>query len=69
MIKTALNINARRTQKHPFHIVDPSPWPLIASMGAFFMLFGFTMYFHFYNNGLFLHIFGLILLVSTMAIW
>jgi hypothetical protein len=37
-------------------------------MGAFFMLFGFTMYFHFYNNGLFLDIFGLILLVSTMAI-
>ena len=69
MIKTTLNISARRTQKHPFHIVDPSPWPLIASMGAFFMLFGFTMYFHFYNNGLFLDIFGLILLVSTMAIW
>jgi hypothetical protein len=25
MIKTTLNISARRTQKHPFHIVDPSP--------------------------------------------
>jgi len=25
MIKTSLNISARRSQKHPFHIVDPSP--------------------------------------------
>jgi cytochrome c oxidase subunit 3 len=69
MIKTSLNLNIRRTQKHPFHIVDPSPWPLIASFGAFFTVFGVTMYMHFYKNGLFLFTLGLILLVSTMAIW
>ena len=69
MIKTTLNLSARRCQKHPFHIVDPSPWPLIASMGAFFTTFGFTMYFHFYKNGFFLFILGLTLLISTMGIW
>ena len=24
---------------HPYHLVDPSPWPLIAAMGAGLMLF------------------------------
>jgi hypothetical protein len=37
-------------------------------MGAFFALFGFTMYFHFYNNGYTLFILGEIILLSTMAI-
>ena len=23
------------TQKHPYHLVDPSPWPLTASTAAF----------------------------------
>jgi cytochrome c oxidase subunit 3 len=69
MIKTSLNINVLRTQNHPFHIVDPSPWPLVASLGAFFTVFGLTMYMHFYKNGLLLFTLGLILLVSTMAIW
>jgi cytochrome c oxidase subunit 3 len=69
MIKAPLNLNIRRNQKHPFHIVDPSPWPLLASLGAFFTLFGFTLYLHFYKNGFSLFIIGLFLLVSTMIIW
>jgi len=69
MTNTSLNIYARRSQKHPFHIVDPSPWPLIAALGAFTMLTGFTMYMHFYENGFATFISGFILLVSTMAIW
>lgn len=24
-----------QTQKHPFHLVDPSPWPLVAATAAF----------------------------------
>jgi hypothetical protein len=37
-------------------------------MGAFFALFGFTMYFHFYKNGFTLFLLGFIILLSTMAI-
>jgi cytochrome c oxidase subunit 3 len=69
MIKTSLNIDIRRVQKHPFHIVDPSPWPLIASLGAFFTVFGFTLYMHFYANGLLLFNIGLLTLIGTMATW
>jgi len=69
MTKTSLNITLLRTQKHPFHIVDPSPWPLIAAFGAFYTLFGFSLYMHFYENGFSLFFWGLLILISTAAIW
>src|SRR5437764_665594 len=29
--------------KHDYHLVDPSPWPLIGSISAFIMAVGFIM--------------------------
>ena len=26
--------------KHDYHLVDPSPWPIVGSIGAFTMLIG-----------------------------
>lgn len=69
MIQTSLNVNLRRAQTHPFHIVDSSPWPFLASLGAFFTLFGFALYMHFYKNGFLLFILGLILLIGTAICW
>jgi heme/copper-type cytochrome/quinol oxidase subunit 3 len=69
MVKAALNISTRRAQTHPFHIVDPSPWPLLASLGAFFTLFGFTLYMHFYQNGFFMFTLGIITLIGVATIW
>jgi len=66
-MKQNYNINTVRTQKHPFHIVDPSPLPLFAALGAFCTVFGFTLYIHLYNYGLFTFFFGLFLLITTMA--
>jgi hypothetical protein len=40
-------------QKHPFHLVDPSPHPLVASFGALNLTFGGVMYFHSYSGGFF----------------
>jgi cytochrome c oxidase subunit 3 len=69
MLQTKWEFDTVRIQNHPFHIVDPSPWPLIASFGAFFTVFGCTMYMHFYSWGLLLFTMGLTLLIATMAIW
>lgn len=33
-------------KKHPYHIVDPSPWPLLASLAAFTMVLGLVLYMH-----------------------
>ena len=30
--------------KHSFHLVDPSPWPLVASLAGFFMTSGGVLY-------------------------
>jgi len=58
-----------RSQKHPFHIVDPSPWPFVASMGAFFTVMGLVLYMHFFTKGFLLLSIGLITLFSTAAFW
>lgn len=39
---------------HPFHIVDPSPWPLLTGFAVLFVTVGTAMYMHSYKNGLLL---------------
>ena len=34
------------TQKHPYHLVDPSPWPVVGSIGAFVLAMGAVIYMH-----------------------
>ena len=64
MSKKNLNKNA-----HPFHLVDPSPWPFMGSLGALAATFGAVMWFHDYTGGGFLLSLGLIIIVSVMAMW
>ena len=35
-----------KTTEHPFHLVDPSPWPLFTSMASFIFLLGIVMFLH-----------------------
>lgn len=56
-------------QRHTYHLVDPSPWPLVASLSAFTLMNGAVLYFHFFKYGGYILILGLILVISTMAIW
>nr|ULR86979.1 cytochrome c oxidase subunit III [Macquartia sp. 3 HNL-2022a] len=39
---------------HPFHLVDYSPWPLTASIGAMTIVSGMVKWFHQFDNSLFL---------------
>ena len=58
------------TQNHPFNfLVDSSPWPLVASLGASFITFGGVMYMHLYKNGLFLFLIGLFTTIYVMYCW
>lgn len=56
-------------QRHPFHLVDPSPWPLVASLSALFCTSGGVLYFHAFKIGAFLLFLGLISLLSVMFSW
>ena len=57
------------TQKHAFHLVDPSPWPLTAAVGALSFTSGFVLYCHNYSGGGFLLLLGLLLVCFTMFTW
>lgn len=59
----------RRSVYHPFHIVDPSPWPITVAFVVFFTLFGFVLYMHSFKLGFFLFIFGLIATVFNTSLW
>lgn len=38
-------------KRHPFHIVDPSPWPFLGSISALAVTLGAALYFHGFYKG------------------
>nr|YP_626467.1 cytochrome c oxidase subunit III [Branchiostoma japonicum]ABD48673.1 cytochrome c oxidase subunit III [Branchiostoma japonicum] len=54
-------------QVHPWHLVEPSPWPLVGGSAAFTLTVGLVMWFH-YNSTVLL-VLGLMLVVVTMVQW
>ena len=33
-------------QKHPYHLVDPSPWPLVTALSCLLLAWGFIVFMH-----------------------
>jgi cytochrome c oxidase subunit 3 len=56
-------------QKHPYHLVDPSPWPLFGSLAALATTLGGVMYMHSFLGGGSLLTLGIIMLLYTMFVW
>jgi cytochrome c oxidase subunit III len=52
---------------HPYHLVDPSPWPLVGSIGALALTFGLVQFMH--GHGLWWIAPGVGLLVLTLFMW
>jgi len=53
--------------KHPFHIVRPSPWPVLVSSSTFFLALGLVWFFSsssFFGLGL-----GLFSMVLLLFLW
>ena len=55
--------NTQNIHKHPYHLVDPSPWPFIISFGIFFFTFGTAMFFHGYTGGKILTFTGFLIII------
>nr|QXF29934.1 cytochrome c oxidase subunit III [Chloeia pocicola] len=53
--------------RNPFHLVEPSPWPLTASLGAFFLTVGLAAWFH--NFSPLPLFFGITMILLTMIQW
>ena len=67
-------------KQHDYHIIDPSPWPFIGSIGAFVITFGGIGYMRYLNGGEFnmlgvnwaspwLFYVGLAIILYTMVGW
>jgi len=59
----------KNNQQHSFHLVDPSPWPIITSISALMLTFGGVLYMHGYWGGKFLWQFGVFMLLFMMFCW
>ncbi|KAA2214619.1 cytochrome c oxidase subunit 3 [Teichococcus oryzae] len=53
--------------KHPYHLVDPSPWPMVASLAAGLMLFGIIVFAH--NDTRWVFLVGLLGVLVSMFYW
>ena len=64
-----ISINRSQFQAHPYHLVDPSPWPISMSFSLLVLMLSAVMYLQgFKYGGYFLNL-GLILVVSCMSLW
>ena len=55
--------------RHSFHLVDPSPWPLIASLGALMLTTGGVLYMHRFYGGSHLLLTGFFVILYVMYTW
>ena len=66
--------------KHPYHLVDPSPWPALGALSAFLLTFGLVLYMHpdmfgaevektLKPLGVFAFLPGAVLVLVTMWVW
>nr|AAU13939.1 cytochrome c oxidase subunit III [Bothropolys sp. SP-2004] len=52
---------------HPYHMVNPSPWPILAALGVFITMTGLVNWFH--STTSYLMLLGNILIVSVSIQW
>ena len=64
------NINYTKTaQRHGFHLVDPSPWPLICATAALSMTMSGVQYMHGYSGGGWTCLLSFIALLMGAGVW
>ena len=54
---------------HSYHLVDPSPWPLVAAFGGFMFTLGTVLYMHRYIGGWNLATTGFLTIIYCMYTW
>ncbi len=70
-LRDLLNLrkNFCKNQKHSFHIVTPSIWPLFGAFSVLVCAVGLVMFMHFYTFGFSLFCYGLFLVICVMVFW
>jgi heme/copper-type cytochrome/quinol oxidase subunit 3 len=53
-MSSTFNKNNVKYERHPFHLVDPSPWPLLTSISVFTLVLGLLLAFNQYGSPLYM---------------
>jgi heme/copper-type cytochrome/quinol oxidase subunit 3 len=56
-------------QRHPYHLVDPSPWPLVSAISALVTAIGAAMFMHSFQNGTTILFLGIFMVICSMFVW
>src|SRR5258708_6794491 len=54
--------------KHPYHLVDPSPWPVVGAACTGFLAAMTVLYLH-YGLSVWMVVLAVALLIALMAVW
>jgi cytochrome c oxidase subunit 3 len=63
------NIDRAQYQSFPYHLVDPSPWPILTSFALLTLTVSAVLYFHGFVNGGSLLFLGFTLTSLAMILW
>jgi len=55
--------------RHPYHLIDYSPWPLLGSLAALLVVYGLVSLMEYAPNGFLIFIFGVISVLQVMYFW
>jgi len=69
MEKKLYNNVVTEYESHPFHIVDPSPWPLFTSIALYSTALGFIVYFHNFFLGKQQLLFSIFSVIICLTAW
>src|SRR5690606_41697863 len=53
----------------PYHLVDPSPWPIFMSFSVFNLVIGLVAYMHRFDGSSFQLVLGILNVLSILALW
>src|SRR5205085_11812206 len=62
------NAHGHGAPKHPYHLVDPSPWPIVGAIAAGLMATGGLVFMHGGHSWPLL-VLGVLGVLGTMAVW
>lgn len=66
---TSIPVIGHKTEKHPFHLVNASPWPFFTGFSCLVVTLGAALYFHKFSTGFFTFFLGFILLLGSISFW
>lgn len=56
-------------QRHPFHLVDSSPWPFLIGLTSLSVTVSFVMYMQCYIGGYYFFVFSFLILINFSFFW